>query len=391
MSHSKLAAPRYLALDSSMLGNVARDWALGDASRRRRVRDLLAYLKKQGILVFVAFQHIEELLKHENDSVVETRLRFLASIPLMAWCSHYHGEMDLGGILDLTAYELDALEAGCHSPASVIEYVRPKLISVGTGASLVSRNATNWWLIRPYLIERLAKEREVASLTHRPLFDEASLKGVSVADLLQRAVAPDHEADEIQQRLTAVISSKLAAQGDKKLLDPANTAAWFVSQVAQDRQAASARSVHPFQAMIDESSLDPTSVSPEMDAEYIIEMAMLTGKLSTIRNYKRQETRKFDLRTFVLPPSLELWRRLKSRTAALPRASGSNITDGYLTSFALYVDFFQADKRTTEFIRQIRKDGWIWGEVLTSVFLAGGVDHLLTILRGMEAHKSTAR
>jgi hypothetical protein len=356
-----------------MLGNLTRDWAFGNIRERQLVHDLLTRIEQADAFIFITFDHIQELIRHENDQVVDSRLRFLAQIPLLAWCSHYHGEMDLGGILDLGAYEIEAIENGGGSPSAIRESVRAKLIRLGSGWELVNRNAEQWLAVRPLLIDRLAREREIASLTHRPLFEAPGRKGMTVGELLALPVPPEHEFEMRGRYLKEQVVKKLAIQADPKLNDLMSTADRFVSLVASDKRAALGRAMHPFEFMIAQSGLDPESVSPEMDLAYVIEMMMLAKKSNAIREYMRRPHHRFRLTDDRLGPSLELWRRLQKRMGALPRADGSNLADRYIASFALYLDFLQADRRTNEFVRQIQREQWDYGATLGAVFAAGTV------------------
>jgi hypothetical protein len=300
-------------------------------------------------------------------------MKFLAQIPLLAWCNHFHGETDLGGTLDLGAYEIEAMEHGCRSATSMRDFVRAKLVSIGSGWEFISQNAENWMVFRRFLINRLEREREIASLTHRPLFQTPGPKGMTVGELLALPLSPPHEFEARKQLLKAQVLKTLTMQADPDLEDLATTADRFVNLVADERQAALEQAVHPFRSAVARSGLDPESVSLDMDAAFVVEMIMLAHKINTIRDYMGRAVRRFHLKDDSLTPSLELWRRLQRRTGALPRAAGSDIADRYIASFALYLDFVHADKRTNEFIRQTRAERWEHVTMLGSVFAAGTV------------------
>jgi hypothetical protein len=365
-----------------MLGNLAAGWKSPDLARRQQVVDLFDQLAQADILIFLTFDHVQELLKHDNDDVVQSRLAFLAEIPLLAWCSHYHREMDLGGILDLGGYELTAIESGCRSVAEIREFVRSQIVSIGPGRYLINRNAEQWLCVRPLLIERLERERQVASITHRPLFDHITPNGLTVGDILKQAVSPVEESKAREQRLAALVMAKLATQADPKLSSVRDTAKAFAALTARDRLKAAAREQHPFEFALKQSWLDLESVSLDLDADYVTEMVMLVEKLNVTRDHMRQNRRHFNLQSDTLPPSLDFWRRLQPKTSALPRAAGSDIADRYLATFALYLDLFHADKRTNEFIRQLRTTQWEGRDMLGVVFAAGTVDQLQRKLAG---------
>lgn len=358
-----------------MLGNMASDWWSGDTKRRKPVEDFLARMDQAGVLVFLSFDHIQELIRHENERVVDSRLNFLARLPLIAWCSHYHGKTDMGGILDLSAYELEAVEQHGLSAADAREFVRAKLIRIGSGWELISRNAASWLFFRQFLIERVVRERQIASLTHRPLPTTKSLEGITVGELLALPLSPEHEFDQRKQQLKQKVLETLAIQADPRL-EISQTAEMFVSMVANDRRLAFMQSVHPFESTLAQSAVAPESVSNDMEVTHVTEMMMLAKKLNAVRDYMRRAHRLFDLQNDRLPPSLELWRRLQSKAGALPRAAGSDLADRYLALFSLYLDFLQADKRTNEMVRQTRRESWSYVTMMGNVFAAGTVAKL---------------
>jgi hypothetical protein len=65
---------KLIALDSAHLGAVAADWSSRDESRRQRAASFLEALAGCGSVLVLCWHHIEELLLHDDETVVAERV-----------------------------------------------------------------------------------------------------------------------------------------------------------------------------------------------------------------------------------------------------------------------------------------------------------------------------
>ena len=105
-----IVVPQFFALDSSQLGEIARD----AATRKSRIHtyELLNKLAKNGWFLVLSWHHITELIQHGDDNLVDDRLRFIRRLPAIAWIRSYRGELNIGAITDLLAHEVSVAISG---------------------------------------------------------------------------------------------------------------------------------------------------------------------------------------------------------------------------------------------------------------------------------------
>ena len=84
---SKLIRPKYVALDSSQLGAIARDKFSKDKARQNRAAEFARGFDRSGSILLLTLHHLQELFSHHNADVVEQRMEFVQSLPVVASAS----------------------------------------------------------------------------------------------------------------------------------------------------------------------------------------------------------------------------------------------------------------------------------------------------------------
>jgi len=128
-----LIRPRFIALDSSQLGDLARDSQAGDRSRHDAAGDFLSSFAANGCVLLLCWHHFEELLRHRNRDVVGKRISFFRSLDFVAWIkSARDDDPSPGGIVDILAFEADqAFKDAKADPVANRDRVLPNLIRCG--------------------------------------------------------------------------------------------------------------------------------------------------------------------------------------------------------------------------------------------------------------------
>ncbi|MET4387524.1 hypothetical protein ABIB73_003279 [Bradyrhizobium sp. F1.4.3] len=69
-----LLTPRFIALDSSHLGDIARDRASMNSERRCAAEKFQRAFDASNNVLLLSWHHIQELLSHRDDQVVVERV-----------------------------------------------------------------------------------------------------------------------------------------------------------------------------------------------------------------------------------------------------------------------------------------------------------------------------
>ncbi|ASI67934.1 hypothetical protein BA022_04680 [Diaphorobacter nitroreducens] len=114
-----ISQTRFVVLDTSHLAGLASDWAYADRSRRRSAEAFVPDLVECGWLPLLCWHQVEELLQHKDDELVDQRLRYLRSWPLVAWVRPSDPDSGPGSVLEVLKAEVRAAYA--HSGAELLQ------------------------------------------------------------------------------------------------------------------------------------------------------------------------------------------------------------------------------------------------------------------------------
>lgn len=107
-TQQQLLCPQYVALDSSHLGDIARDRVSKDPERRRKAEAFQARFNASGCVLLLCWHHMQELLSHDDDEKVATRIQFMKSQPVLAVVQSMTDDSLPGSVIDLQAREVKA-------------------------------------------------------------------------------------------------------------------------------------------------------------------------------------------------------------------------------------------------------------------------------------------
>ncbi|GLK85238.1 hypothetical protein GCM10017653_33080 [Ancylobacter defluvii] len=116
-----LIKPRYLALDSSHLGDWVRDYVSQRSEDRAAAAAFESWLERSGYVLLICFHHIEELLNHNDENTALSRLRFISRRKLIAWIKS--PDNSIGGIVTILAEEIRAAHEICGGNISEIRNI----------------------------------------------------------------------------------------------------------------------------------------------------------------------------------------------------------------------------------------------------------------------------
>ena len=349
-----LAKPKIVVLDSATVGKVSRDYWNQDASLRDKARSFIMRLQYLGVFVTFTFTHISELLRHENEQIIWDRLKFLRSAPLIAWLRPCSCDWLPGGIPDLLCRELQAVAHGsARNWQEIVNKVRPELWKTGVGSEMFLDNDKLWSIVRRKSIHQHEDEKYIASVDRT---DPSQIRNLKLSDALRLPIRPKEKRDAYIRRFTQEMKKQLDRHGDKRLDCSQEVAIDFANRVFQDIQIIDDAGGNPIQTLLRCRDVVDELVSPEMTVGECCELAVYAKHLKIFSEYLRPAIK---LTMKEIPPdtlpSYVLQRKLYSIQRKAERISGSDIGDRYVAPLIFYADAVEVDKRTCEFLNQIRR------------------------------------
>jgi hypothetical protein len=338
--------PQAVALDTAILAAWARGWARGDP----RAQGVLEALVRSNARLLITLHHAVELLGHASDDVVASRARFVRALGQVFWVRSRDGG-GVGTVLDVQASEIRArLVDGAASYQQILSRARPDVLAFGD-AKNVADLLEEAELIA-HARERIQRRRIVASIARTQ---------VSEPDVTQRRVA----VERYRAPLTTILSnfereerhltSQLTAVGDRRLVEQDKIAKRFFDELRVDVKAAAVGGNVTLTDALRRIGIEDVDLARLTSADQIADkyiwkrqsriLARIAGvSVNAVEALRRSEI-----------PSLHLCEHISASRSGSHRAEGGDVDDASLACLSLYASLTSVDKRTAEYIRQIRR------------------------------------
>jgi hypothetical protein len=349
---SKLIVPTIVALDSSQLGEIARDTSSEDEAHRDRAKAFLHGLETGNSVLLLCFHHIQELLSHDNSATVENRVEFLKTLPLVATLRPLIEGYPIGSIIDLQAAEIRAAYRNSQADAkSIRDEVALKAFNFESGAEALRPFLESWHELKIAFAEQGIRRRKIVAISRSSFADISTRK---VSDLFGRGAESKPRMAQRFDEFHSSLAHDIRERGDRRIGDAEQVATEFLNRLWQlATQAASAP--EPAFEILRAAGVCPSEVGPNATVAEVCRLVQFRQKLRILNE---------DLR---LP-----WAELKKTVTEdkLPSAiiqaavavnrpdthewKGSDMTDDYLACLSAYADETYVDKRTYEALRRAR-------------------------------------
>ena len=367
-----LRRPRLVVLDTAHLAGLVADIVSDGRDRKRAAQRFVPKLIEKGWLPLVCWHHIEELLQHRDDHLVDARLQYLWSLPRMAWIRPSDPNAGPGSILDILRAEAAvALSSPGADAIRVRDLARHELIAVGTGTDAIPESFRDWRLLRDALADAQLNARRVAAIAR---WRAINIDDTRIGTWLARPARDRSGSERVLNHMREDLVREIASRGDKRIQDPAAMATEFMQQVANDGHAVVGHraAVTAVQLLIDAGmeieDIDPLATFGE------------TMNLLTFQKRLRLIAEEFQL------PWVELKRRVARQQIPVnvieeamrryaqdqPERKGSELNDTHLLCLAPYADMTYVDKRTLENLRRARSKDPVIDCLVGSVARATG-------------------
>ena len=205
-----------MVLDTSHLARLVNDSVSSSRDRRRAAQAFIPDLVERGWLPLLCWHHLEELLQHRDDQLVDARLRYLWNWPLMAWVRPSDAEAGPGSILDVLKAEVVVAHSNPSADAlQVRDLARDQLLSFGPATVAIPDDFRDWRALRTALAVRQEHSRRVSAISR---WRAAPIDNTRIADLMNGALRSQEDAARTFGHLRHRLESEIVKRGDKRIV-----------------------------------------------------------------------------------------------------------------------------------------------------------------------------
>ena len=363
----ELIRPLIVALDSSTLGKVSRDYWSASPEDRLKARTFIADLRNRGVYVAFTLMQVCELLRHGDPVVTRERLGFLSSLPLIAWLRPYSKTWFPGSVCDLHVRELHAFHFdSAKTWREIIEAVRQDLWETGMGSEMFMNTDEFWGEIKRISVELHRVEKNVASIA-KPDASNANHRTIEQSRNTEKRSNESRGA--FFPKYAESLRHKLVQHGDRRLEDVDRIACGFAKSIQIRVESNNGFGDDPIGGIMDHFGVPKELVTPRTTLGEVGHIAAYVARLRVYSKYLRPTC---SLSMTDVPidslPSDVLHVRLASIQQRADRVSGSDMGDAGLATLALYSDCIEVDKRTWEYLNQLKRSDPAIGLLIGSYF-----------------------
>ena len=355
---ASIMAPILVAMDTSTLNGLARDLSSPAAqlTGKRFVDGLLA----GGCVPAISFENILEMLRHKDGRTVNDRIVMFATFPQVAYVDALQRPGEPGTIVDILAREVKAYLSDKTSDAvTIARATRSNLFGFCDGRKIekwLNEKREEYW---PLAQASHEEEKLLSSVSHVALTgaDEMKVGSISSDSRVDQATM-----ERYLRHVQSEMETNLRAHGveglDKAYSDD------FAAQFVADQRARFSAMAGPDGApafarfrdeWLRERGIDPTQVSDRTTIYDLAEMSAFALKLKLVSRVLGL-AEPVTVRDIPMDkcPSEIVQTGVERRRRSAPRAQGGDLIDSYRATLACYCDITIVDKRTKEYIRQLR-------------------------------------
>jgi hypothetical protein len=357
--------PKFIALDSSHLGDLARDASSSDEDRRKAVRVFFETLSGCGGVLLLSWHHIEELLQHDGESVVAARIGFLQCLPMVAWIDSFGCPMVAwidsfgcatvpGTIADITVHEVvAAYQVPDADGLAVRDAVAKKIFRIDSGARAIAPFLAQWGLLKSFFQYRQERTRDIVAISRS---DFTGISKTKVVDWLKGNLRSPEDVDRQLGALYRRLAGDIERRGDKRIANPTVSAARFLEDVKVTGVTAISNESAPGLQLLKAMDIELSEIGPKMTMEELGDLAAFRQQLRLASDMLRVPFSALKARVKESQiPSCIIQSALRRYGQDYPEWKGSELTDRHLACLALYAQITYVDKRTYENITRVRR------------------------------------
>lgn len=353
-------------MDSSILGNLARDYFSGDGSKRKSVHTFIECLGLGGVVPFLCWHQLEELIKHKNYDVARNRVSFIKKLPNAAWIASSANGETLGSVVDLLRAECETILAHPdYTVRQVRDATRRVILRFGSGAEALEAYDDIWPVIRPQLWEAEDRARETVAISRADVVDISEEK---LSSYLAGSIRGQQDTKAILDALRGIMASEIKSRGDSRITDPTAVARKFYSEIEEvGAEYLAAAGAGPEDAL-NHFGVSINDFGPEARMKDVMAMSEFRSKLKVVHKYFSLSWEQFQ--RSVAQHQVPSWTVQNSLFLHGQRRSehkGSELNDRYLASFSPYCELTYVDSQVKEDFRRALSKSARLAEVMNAI------------------------
>ena len=302
-------------------------------------------------LPLLCYHHLEELIQHDDERVVQKRLAYLRDLPAVAWIEPADGHAGLGTIVDIMAAEARTAardQAACAD--DVVCRTRPGLIRRGNGIEALRPYEDIWPMLADLARRKAQDNRAMIALTSARLSPLPRMRWSQLQGSLLRSST---DTQRVIGKMHSALTDDIIEHGDRRIANPSAVAASFVDKVLAHATTLFPITPNSLQEDLFSQGIEHADMADDPWLPDLIDLIEFRGKLDLIQNELGIDCRlvraKANMRRI---PTTVIGQALRRYGQRRTRTSGSDLYDRYLTCLAPYADIVFVDKRTFEDVRR---------------------------------------
>ena len=362
-----IAPAKFIALDSSILGYLAKDHFSSDAVKRKDSANFLKCLADNALIPFLCVHHFHELIKIRDDKDAKDRFNFLRLLPQVAWVSSIH-DNQLGSIADVLVAECQTvLQENKLSVLEVRDKTRNSLIRFGTGIEVMSSYEEIWGNghpYRPHLWRQEERTRETVVIRRSKVND---ISKEPISSFMNGTIREQDEAITFLNQSKAQMTEEIQNYGDKRISNSNEVASRFYDEIENSEEVIHLKN-GGLQQFLNYHGIDIEELGKNAVMEDLLKLIDFRARLKFA--HKRFNMPWESFKKSIQPEQIPSWvieSSLFSHSQEQPEYKGSELNDYWLACLSPYVDLIYVDKRVkNDFERAFRKNP-VFRELLNKV------------------------
>lgn len=365
---------KVVLLDSSILGNLARDYFHVDESNRELAREFIQEMARAGCIPFLCWHQFEELIRHRNDDVVRDRIALLKSLPVVAWIESNPGEK-LSSIIDLLRVECEVVLAyPDYTIHQVRDAARDALFSFGSGADALEGYDEIWPALRPILWTNEERTRETVAISRAEVVDISEKK---LSSYLAGSTRSSGDTKALLEGFRERMANEISSRGDRRISDPGGAAADFYAEIERDCAEFATKASDYAQAALEHFGVRISDFGPDAQMKDVMALSEFRAKLKVAHKAFNVDWETFRAAISMdVVPSCALQNGLSSYGQKRNEHKGSELNDRYLASFSPYCALTYVDAQVKEDIRRALQKSAVLQDLMGEVEKVTALDRV---------------
>lgn len=343
-----------MALDSSMINDIARDYFHEDIDKNKKAKDIINSFYNRGGILVVTWHHLEELLAHKNYNIVNCSIEFLRLLPIVASIKN-DSEDFLGSIMHVEIKELtNILNNKNDNLKLIIQKTQEDIFNFSSGEKFLELFLEIQPILRERVLSEVNKKKEIVSISRA---QSLRIGNPKLSDLKTGEINSLEKARFVLEYMEKQLANEIKVKGDKKIESAETSAKEFLSNISNDM----AKSINLPSPSFEELFLKKQNITNKefenlKNMEEYDLLIIFKGRIKSIsKNFSIENKKKVLEIEEKSCPTWLLWKELYKCRIKAERVSGSDINDAFLSGLCIYVDLTIVDKRTYEYLSQIKR------------------------------------